>query len=90
MVSNAHIIYKYDTCEKQGTLHLFNVRLEDATRQRDELQSSREEEVSHLKQQLERTSTRMGALEGELTEARRTEVKVNEVAKGLREELEKK
>ena len=65
-------------------------RLEDATRQRDELQSSREEEVSHLKEQLERTTTRMEALEGELTEARRTEVKVNEVAKGLKEELEKK
>ena len=72
------------------TLRLFNDRLEDATRQLDELQSSREEEVSHLKEQLERTTTRMGALEGELTEARRTEVKVNEVAKGLREELEKK
>ena len=65
-------------------------RLEDATRQLDELQSSREEEVSHLKEQLERTTTRMEALEGELTEARRTEVKANEVAKGLKEELEKK
>ena len=32
----------------------------------------------------------MGALEGELTEARRMEVKANEIAKGLREELEKK
>ena len=69
---------------------MFNGRLEDATRQRDELQSSREEEVSHLKEQLERTTARMGALEGELTEARRSEVKANEVAKGLREELEKK
>ena len=61
-------------------------RLEDATRQLDELQSSREEEVSHLKEQLERTTTRMGALEGELNEARRTEVKV----KGFNKELEKK
>ena len=69
---------------------MFNVRLEDATRQRDELQSIQEEEVSHLKEQLERTTTRMGALERELTEARRSEVKVNEVAKGLKEELEKK
>ena len=74
------------TREKQCTLRLFDVRLEDATRQRDELQSSREEEVSHLKEQLERTTARMGALEGELTEARRTEVKV----KGFNEELEKK
>ena len=69
---------------------MFNVRREDATRQLDELQSSREEEVSHLKEQLERTTTEMEALEGELTEARRTEVKVNKVAKGLKEELEKK
>ena len=69
---------------------MFNVRLEDATRQRDELHSSREEEVSRLKEQLERTTTRMGTLEGELTEARKTEVKANEVAKGLKEELEKK
>ena len=65
-------------------------RLEDATRQLDELQSSREEEVSRLKEQLERTTTRMEELEGELTEARRTEVKANEVAKELKEELEKK
>ena len=65
-------------------------RLEDATRQLAELQSSREEEVIHLKEQLERTTTRMGALEGELTEARLAEVKTNEVAKGLQEELEKK
>ena len=69
---------------------MFNGRLEDATRQQVEVQSSREEEVSHLKEQLERTTTRMGALERELTEARRSEVTVNEVAKGLREELEKK
>ena len=54
------------------------------------MQFSREEEVSHLKEQLERTTTKMGALEGELTEARRTEVKASEVARGLREELEKK
>ena len=46
--------------------------------------------MSHLKEQLETTTTKMGALEGELTEARRTEVKANEVAKGLKEELEKK
>ena len=46
--------------------------------------------MSHLKEQLERTTTRMRALEGELTEARRTEAKAKEVAKGLREELEKK
>ena len=69
---------------------MFNGRLEDATRQRDELQCSREEEVGHLKEQLERTTTRMGTLEGELTEARLAEVKANEVAKGLKEELEKK
>ena len=69
---------------------MFNGRLEDATRQQVELQSSQEEEVSHLKEQLETTTTKMGALEGELTEARRTEVKANEVAKGLKEELEKK
>ena len=69
---------------------MFNDRLENATRQQVELQSSREEEVSHLKEQLERTTTKMGALDGELTEARRTEVEANEVAKGLREELEKK
>ena len=61
-------------------------RLEDATRQLDELQSSREEEVSHLKEQLERTTTRMEALEGELTEARLAEAKV----KGFNKELEKK
>ena len=54
------------------------------------MQSSREKEVSHLKEQLETTTTRMGVLEGELTEARRTEVKVNKVAKGLKEDLEKK
>ena len=42
--------------------------------------------MSHLKEQLERTTTRMGALEGELTEARMKEVK----AKELREQLEKK
>ena len=69
---------------------MFNGRLEDATRQRDELQSCQEEEVGHLKEQLERTTTRMGTLEGELTEARLAEVKANEVAKGLKEELEKK
>ena len=69
---------------------MFNDRLENATRQQVELQSSREEEVSRLKEQLERTTTRMGALDGELTEARRTEVEANEVAKGLKEELEKK
>ena len=46
--------------------------------------------MSRLKEQLERMTIRMGALEGELTEARRTEVEANEVAKGLREELEKK
>ena len=69
---------------------MFNVRLEDATRQLDELHSSQEEEVGHLKEQLERKTSRMGALEGELTEARKTEVKANEVAKGLKEELEKK
>ena len=46
--------------------------------------------MSHLKDQLERMTTRMGALEGELIEARRTEVKANEVAEGLKEELEKK
>ena len=68
---------------------MFNGRLEDTTRQRDELQSCREE-VGHLKEQLERTTTRMGTLEGELTEARLAEVKANEVAKGLKEELEKK
>ena len=65
-------------------------RLEDATRQQVELQSRQEEEVSHLKEQLERTTARMGALKVELSEARKTEVKVNEVAKGLKEELEKK
>ena len=65
-------------------------RLEDATRQLDELQSSREEEVSHLKEQLKSTTTRMGELEGQLTEAKKMEVKASEVAKGLREELEKK
>ena len=46
--------------------------------------------MSHLKEQLKRTTTRMGALEGELTEARMTEVKSSEVAKELKEELEKK
>ena len=61
-------------------------RLEDATRQLDELQSSREEEVSHLKEQLERTTTKMGALAGELTEARLAEAKVKE----FNEELEMK
>ena len=61
-------------------------RLEDATRQLDELQSRQEEEVSHLKEQLERTTTRMATLEGELTEARLAEGKV----KGFNEELEKK
>ena len=61
-------------------------RLEDATRQLDELQSSWKEEVSHLKEQLERTTTRMGALEGKLTEARLAEAKV----KGFNKELEKK
>ena len=61
-------------------------RLEDATRQLDELPSSREEEVSRLKEQLERTTTRMGALEGEFTEARLAEAKVKEFNK----ELEKK
>ena len=61
-------------------------RLEDATRQLDELQSSREEEVGHLKEQLERTTTKMGTLEGELTEARLAEAKVKEFNK----ELEKK
>ena len=61
-------------------------RLANATRQLNELQSSREEEVSHLKEQLEMTTSRMGALEGELTEARLAEVKV----KGFNEELEKK
>ena len=64
--------------------------LEDATRQLDELQSRQEEEVSHLKEQLERTTTRTGTLEGELTEARRMEVKANEIAMGLGKELEKK
>ena len=65
---------------------LFNGRLEDATRQQVELQSSREEEVSHLKEQLKRTTTKMGALERELTEARLAEAKV----KGFNKELEKK
>ena len=65
---------------------MFNGRLEDATRQRVELQSRQEEEVSHLKEQLERTSTKMGALEGELTEARLAEANV----KGFNKELEKK
>ena len=61
-------------------------RLADATRQLDELQSSREEEMSHLKEQLQTTTSRMGALEGELTEARLAEAKV----KGFNKELEKK
>ena len=61
-------------------------RLADATRQLDELQSSREEEMSHLKEQLETTTSRMGALEGELTEARLAEAKV----KGFNKELEMK
>ena len=65
---------------------MFNLRLEDATRQLDELQSSRKEEVSHLKEQLERTTTRMEALEGELTEARLAEANV----KGFNKELEMK
>ena len=58
-------------------------RLEDATRQLDELQSSREEEVGHLKEQLERTTAKIGALEGELTEARLAEAKVKEFNKEL-------
>jgi len=58
-------------------------RLEDATRQLNELQSSREKEVGHLKEQLERTTTKIGALEGELTEARLTEAKVKEFNKEL-------
>ena len=71
-------------------LHEYIRRLDNATQQLDELQSSREKEVSHLKEQLERTTAKMGALEGELTEARLAEVKANEVAKGLKVELEKK
>jgi len=42
--------------------------------------------VSHLKEQLERSTTRMESLEGERTEARLAEAKV----KGFNEELEKK
>ena len=60
-------------------------RLEDATRQLDELQSIQEEEVSHLKEQLERTTTRMEELKVELTEARLAEAKL----KGFNKELEK-
>ena len=68
---------------------LFNYRLEDVTRQLDELQSSQEEEVSYLTKQLERTTSRMGALERELAEAKRTKEKMDEVVRGLKEEREK-
>ena len=64
--------------------------MEDATRQLDELQSSQEEELSDLRNQLERTTSRTGALEGEQAEARRTKEKMDEVVFGLKEELEKK
>ena len=62
------------------SLLLLNYRLEDAARQLDELQSSREEEVSHLRKQLE----------GQLVEAKRTKEKMDEVVRGLKEEQEKK
>ena len=42
--------------------------------------------MSHFKEQLQRTTTRMEALKGELTEARLAEAKV----KGFNKELEKK
>ena len=69
---------------------MFNYRLEGATRQLDELQSSHEEELSHTREQLERTTSRMGALEGQLVEAKRTKEKMDEVVRGLKEEREKK
>ena len=72
------------------SLLLFTYRLEDAARQLDELQSSREEEVSHLRKQLEGTTSRMGALEGQLVEAKRTKEKMDEEVRGLKEEQEKK
>ena len=72
------------------SLLLINCRLEDAARQLDELQSSREEEVSHLRKQLEGTTSRMRALEGQLVEAKRTKEKMDELVRGLKEEQERK
>lgn len=42
------------------------------------------------KEQLERTTITVGALEGELAEARRTNEKMEEVVKKLKEELERR
>ena len=82
----------YTAVSAQQFTLVFNCRLEDAPRQLDELQSSQEEvlELSHLRNQLERATSRMGALEGELVEARRTKERMDEFMLGFEEELEKK
>ena len=66
-------------------IHLvINYRLENATRQLEEVQASREEELG----QLERSVTRMGELEKELAEERQAaKVRLSQVKTKQEQEL---
>ena len=63
------------------TLLLF--RVESTTRQLDEVQASREEELA----QLERSVTRMGELEKELAEEKQVKVRLTQVKARQEQEL---
>lgn len=56
----------------------------------DELQSTQENELSHLQEQLERSTSRMEVLKNELVDAREVKARLVEDISVLREELEKK
>lgn len=56
----------------------------------DELQSTQEKELSHLQEQLERSTSRMEVLKNELVDAREVKARLVEDISVLREELEKK
>ena len=56
----------------------------------DELQSSQGKKMSHLQEQLERSTSRMEVLKNELVDAREVKARLVEDISVLREELEKK
>ena len=62
---------------------VINYRLENATRQLEEVQASREEELG----QLERSVTRMGELEKELAEEKQAKVRLTQVKTKQEQEL---
>ena len=62
---------------------VINYRLENATRQLEEVQASREEELG----QLERSMTRMGELEKELAEEKHAKVRLTQVKTKQDQEL---